>query len=94
MIQIRLLSDRVHLRRMQWAKRTDSGIHLVERYADDATQYRVLGVGPKVPPEVKPGCYVLIPMMQDSVTLKDETIVARASLIHAVWDTTPASSSV
>lgn len=94
MIYIRLLGNRVHVRRMKSALKSDGGIHLTERYQDDRAQYLVLGTGPGrklkngtiLPMEVKAGDYVLIPWMQDSVTLSDETIVVNASQIWAKWE--------
>ena len=93
MIYIRLLGNRVHLRRMQAEMKTESGIHLIERYQDDRSQYLVLGVGPgrkskkgvlRVP-EVKAGDFVLVPRLQDSVTLSDGSFIVHASQIWAKW---------
>jgi hypothetical protein len=85
MIQIRLLSGRVHLRRITPGLLTEAGLHLVERYADDAMCYHILGIGPNVDSEIQPGLNCLIPHLQDSVTLDDGTMVAKADQIHAVW---------
>ena len=86
MIQIRLLRDMVHLRQLPKKTHSDYGIALAKAYQGDRMQYLVIGVGPKVPAEITPGCYVFIPMMQDSVTLDDGTLVAKASLCHAMWE--------
>ena len=93
MTYIRLLGNRVHLRRMQAEMKTESGIHLIERYQDDRSQYLVLGVGPGrkskkgvlLVPEVKAGDYVLVPRLQDSVTLSDGSFIVHASQIWAKW---------
>ena len=94
MIHITLLGNRVHLRRMQAELKTESGILLLEKYQDDRSQYLVLGVGPGrklkktgelLPPEVKAGDYVLVPRIQDSVTLSDGSFIVHASQIWAKW---------
>ena len=93
MTYIRILGNRVHLQRILPRLQTPSGMHVVEKYADDKMQYLVLGVGPgrkskkgvlRVP-EVKAGDFVLVPRLQDSVTLSDGSFIVHASQILAKW---------
>ena len=94
MIQIRLLSDKVHLWPIKPPERLPSGLYVDASRQDDKMQYKILGVGPGRrrkdgtirPLEVKPGQMALVPFLQDCVTLSDGSIVANVNQIAAVWE--------
>lgn len=86
---LRVLGNRVLLQPLPKKTKSDGGILLAEAYQDDRTQYRVLqvGSGPKIPPEVRAGDYVMTPLYFDHFTFEDGSgckIVGVDQLI-AVW---------
>jgi len=89
MTKIRLLGNRLHLWRLTPAEQSRGGIWFDMSRQDDRRQFRVLGVGPKAPPEIYPGCYVLIPWASNLVTLRDGSIIGDTSQVQAVWDRQP-----
>ena len=69
---------------------TDGGIVLLEHYNDDRKQYRVLGAGPKVNPEIVPGCCVLANLYSDTkYQFEDGSLIIHDSQCVAVWTPNP-----
>lgn len=85
MIAIRLLGNRLHVRRLAPATISAGGIHIPGQYQDDRTQYQVLGVGPKVQ-EINPGdCVMAMNYHGNLVDLGDGTAILDAKEAIAVW---------
>jgi co-chaperonin GroES (HSP10) len=69
-------------------------VALTEKYQDDNTQYKVLGIGPPkltkkgfpIDPEVRPGQYVMCELYGQHHTLPDGTKIIGFDQLLAVWD--------
>lgn len=91
---MRLLANRLLVRQIPPAQKTDSGLYRPMAYQDDRQQYEVLEVGPGrrlkngelVPLEVAPGDRILAPQYHGHLAdLGDGRFIINDSEILAVW---------
>lgn len=90
---MKLLGNRVLLEPLPLKVFSPGGILFTQIWQDDEKQYRVLAVGPGrklkngtvVPPEVKPGDYVLAELYGEHIKLPDGRRIIDAKDILAVW---------
>jgi len=89
----RMIGNNVLLEPLPQAQQSPGGIHYVQTYRDDQTQWRVLSVGPGkvnkkgilIALEVKPGDRVVAPLYHDHAVLADGRRVVDAGQIIAVF---------